>query len=132
VTHTYAVLEVSPKVYQEVRALLEAAGYSHAFISGRNEVIDMHGIALAASASEPAPKPEPSDTLERSWERFSEEEKHAQVEVGPARRAFYAGAQSFCSAMGAALDDQVDEIESTKQMDSIYEELAATLTELKL
>jgi hypothetical protein len=86
VSHTYAVLEVSPKVYQEVRALLEAAGYSHAFISGRNEVIDMHGIALAASASEPAPKPEPSDTLERSWERFSEEEKHAQVEVGPARR----------------------------------------------
>jgi hypothetical protein len=34
--------------------------------------------------------------------------------------------------MGAALDDQVDEIESTKQMDAIYEELAATLEELKL
>ncbi len=54
-THTYAVLEVSSKAYQEVRALLAAAGYEHAFIESKKaEVIDMHGIALS-SGSEPEP-----------------------------------------------------------------------------
>lgn len=47
-THTYAILEVSPKTYAEVRKLLEDAGYGHAFHRGNNddEVIDMNGLAL--------------------------------------------------------------------------------------
>jgi hypothetical protein len=46
---TYALLEVSPKVYSEISGKLRAAGYDHAFRSGdddRGFVIDMHGIAL--------------------------------------------------------------------------------------
>ncbi len=46
-THTYAVLEVSQAVYDEIRAKLEAAGYDHAFHEDP-DVIDMHGIALQA------------------------------------------------------------------------------------
>jgi hypothetical protein len=47
-THTYAVLEVSQAAYAEIRALLDAAGYRHAFhADDLREVIDMHGIALA-------------------------------------------------------------------------------------
>lgn len=46
-THTYAVLEVPRAVYAAVRALLDAAGYQHAFHAEKDgEVIDMHGIAL--------------------------------------------------------------------------------------
>lgn len=42
-THTYAILEVSPAAYDEIRAKLEAAGYEHAFHDG---LVDMHGLAL--------------------------------------------------------------------------------------
>ena len=52
-TYTYAVLEVSAACHAEIRAKLEAAGYQHVFHRHDDrEVIDMHGIALAA---EPAP-----------------------------------------------------------------------------
>lgn len=53
-THTYAVLDVSPEAYAEIRRRLEEAGYAHAF-DDRNEggeVIDMHGIALRAKVGE--------------------------------------------------------------------------------
>jgi hypothetical protein len=49
-THTYAVLEVSQAVYDEIRARLVEAHYEHTFHRGDGEhpeVIDMHGIALA-------------------------------------------------------------------------------------
>lgn len=58
-THTYSVLGVSKRTYNEIRAKLKAAHYEHAFQrttsftqSGtgldvaEEEVIDMHGIAL--------------------------------------------------------------------------------------
>jgi hypothetical protein len=47
-THTYALLDVSPAVYDEVRAKLAAGGYEDQFHhDGEDpEVIDMHGIAL--------------------------------------------------------------------------------------
>lgn len=46
-THTYAVLDVPRTVYAAVRALLEAAGYDHAFHEAKDgAVIDMHGVAL--------------------------------------------------------------------------------------
>lgn len=43
-THTYAELRVSEEAYDEIRALLEAAGYQHAFME--DGAIDMHGIGL--------------------------------------------------------------------------------------
>lgn len=47
-THTYAVLEVSPAAYEEIRSLLEAAGYGHVRVTdGGRVLLDMHGIALA-------------------------------------------------------------------------------------
>lgn len=46
-THTYAILEVSAEAYAEIRALLEAAEYQHAF---HDDVVDMHGIAVKARA----------------------------------------------------------------------------------
>jgi hypothetical protein len=49
-THTYAVLPVPHAVYAAVRALLEAAGYEHAFHdTSDGDVIDMHGIALRSN-----------------------------------------------------------------------------------
>jgi hypothetical protein len=47
-THTFAILELSPSAYAEIKGKLESAGYGHAFdiIDGR-EVIDMHGIAVS-------------------------------------------------------------------------------------
>lgn len=51
-SHTYAILEISKPAYDEIRAKLAEAGYDHAFHSNRavgsREVIDMHGVALAA------------------------------------------------------------------------------------
>jgi len=43
-SHTYALLEVSPAAYAEIAAKLREAGYDHAF--GDDGAIDMHGIAL--------------------------------------------------------------------------------------
>lgn len=47
-THTYAICQVSERVYSEVREKLDTAGYQHTFHEGPNEseVIDMSGIAL--------------------------------------------------------------------------------------
>lgn len=47
-SHTYAILEISPAAYAEIHAALKAAGYDDQFHDndGR-QVIDMHGIALA-------------------------------------------------------------------------------------
>lgn len=63
-THTYALLEVSPAVHAEIRAKLQAAGYEHAFHrEDDREVIDMHGIGVVAvppeTRSEPPPIPPP-------------------------------------------------------------------------
>lgn len=49
-THTYAILDVSRRTFEEIAAKLKAAEYHHAF---DRDVIDMHGIALRAE--EPAP-----------------------------------------------------------------------------
>lgn len=43
-SHTYALLEVSPAVYVEIERRLREAGYEHAFNAEGH--IDMHGIAL--------------------------------------------------------------------------------------
>jgi hypothetical protein len=67
-THTYALLDVSPAAYDEIAAKLREAGYDHAF--GDEGEIDMHGIALGRAASDECstspgndePAPEPTDT----------------------------------------------------------------------
>ncbi len=48
-THTFALLEVTPAAFEEVRGKLEDAGYTHAFhrIDDR-AAVDMHGIALTS------------------------------------------------------------------------------------
>lgn len=43
VTHSYALLEVLPSTWHDVRKRLETADYGHAF---HDNAIDMHGIAL--------------------------------------------------------------------------------------
>lgn len=51
-TYTYALLEVSSVAYEEIAALLRAAGYDHVFHEqddGR-VAIDLHGIALIPPA----------------------------------------------------------------------------------
>jgi len=51
-THTYALLEVSASVYDEVEHLLRAAGSDEAIQDGE---IDMHGLALVkAEEARPA------------------------------------------------------------------------------
>lgn len=46
-THTYAILQISPEAYNEIRRYLKAYGYEHAFHEqDGKEVIDMHGIAV--------------------------------------------------------------------------------------
>jgi hypothetical protein len=52
-TYTYAILELSPAAYAEIRAKLEVAGYAHAFEKRDGvECIDMHGIAVQAEPAE--------------------------------------------------------------------------------
>lgn len=47
-SHTYALLGVSPTAHAEIEAIMRAAGYGHA-IEGKE--IDMHGLALTPDAS---------------------------------------------------------------------------------
>lgn len=51
-TYTFAELEVSPATYDEIRQLLEEAGYRHAFLDGG--AIDMHGIGLVRGETGPS------------------------------------------------------------------------------
>ena len=55
-THTYAIAEVTSSTYEEIRAILIAAGYQQAIrkdgVDGDSEVLDMHGIALQAKRVE--------------------------------------------------------------------------------
>ena len=50
VTHTYAIMEVSASTYQEIRKILEEAGYQLAFED--DGVIDLHGLALKKNETE--------------------------------------------------------------------------------
>jgi hypothetical protein len=52
-TYTYAILDVSPRTYAEIRAKLLAVGYHEQFDEDSDgEVIDMRGIALRANPAE--------------------------------------------------------------------------------
>jgi hypothetical protein len=46
-THTFAVLEISPLAYAEIKARFEEVGYKAVTEDGEGrEVLDMHGVAL--------------------------------------------------------------------------------------
>jgi hypothetical protein len=59
-TQTFAILEISPEAYNEIRAKLQAIGGAHRLHTGRGvrlpypyvdykgDMIDMHGLAVAA------------------------------------------------------------------------------------
>lgn len=83
-TYTYAVLDVSPAVYEEVKELLFTAGYQHAFREGdeRGPVIDMHGIALRANPKKAEKVPWPY----ASWAQKERFEKDAPP-IAPEERA---------------------------------------------
>ncbi len=51
-THTYAEVAVSKAVFDEVKAILKAAEYEHAFID--DDTIDMHGLGLICGSPQPA------------------------------------------------------------------------------
>jgi hypothetical protein len=58
-THTFAELAVSEEAYHEIYALLDAAGYHHAFIDG---AIDMNGITLTIKRGRPEASDEAKET----------------------------------------------------------------------
>ena len=77
-TYTYAILDVSRATYDEVRRLLDSAGYQHVF---DRDVIDMHGIALRAVGADAVlafPKPEPH---KKAKARAKRSEKVVESEV---------------------------------------------------
>ncbi len=48
-SHTFAVLDISPQAFAEIKRKLIIAGYDHSIQQlDASEVIDMHGIALAS------------------------------------------------------------------------------------
>jgi len=63
-THTLAIMEISKAAYEEIRAKLEAAGYDHAILVGRDTVgLDMTGIMLQfVKDDELRAKPQPKDS----------------------------------------------------------------------
>ena len=53
-TYTYAILDLSPSAFEEIRSKLLAAGYGDQFHQERGRaVIDMHGIAVASDGTSP-------------------------------------------------------------------------------
>jgi len=53
-THTYVILEVGERTYNDIRRKLVEAGYEHVLdrTAEDREVIDMHGIALREDLAE--------------------------------------------------------------------------------
>ncbi len=132
--------ELARKVKRERDLFLEAlvkygGHYVDCLVDGSKEcscgfsaLLATAGITVEYAEQEKAPVP---DTLSRCWERFNEEERHAQVEIGPARKAFYAGAQSFVGIVSAAMEDEQD-VDAWQRLEGAYEELAQACEELKI
>ena len=92
-THTYAVLHVSPAAYEEIKGKLLRAGYGHAF-DDRDGTIDMHGIGLLASpaAREDAGAREPTDAeVEAGFVEWSRLTKEFAGDLTPAREGYVRG-----------------------------------------
>lgn len=54
-THTYVVLQISKRAFEEIRKKLLEAGYQHAMHDDEEHgvLIDMHGLAIADQTHEP-------------------------------------------------------------------------------
>ncbi len=99
--------------------------------TGANSLPEALQAAAAQRSAQKALKAHAPESLFRCWERFNEEERHAEVEVGPARKAFYAGAQSFVAFIWAATEDEQD-LAAWQRLERVYEELAEACKELKI
>lgn len=69
-TRTYATLDVPPLFWKFVKEALEKAGYQHALME--DGTIDMNGIGLIASVSEPENDLQLVGETERGYEVFRE------------------------------------------------------------
>ena len=71
-TYTYAIMEVSQKVYDEVRAKLLDAGYADQIDPSEN--LDMHGIALNVEPKKTCKETVPEDMekqlLAACWKKW--------------------------------------------------------------
>jgi hypothetical protein len=85
-THSYALLEVSPSTYTEIRTRLLEAGYGQQIISGTSDThgnvweterIEMHGLALTPGAG-PARKPISADVREAIHEATADVMVHIE------------------------------------------------------
>jgi hypothetical protein len=52
-TYTFAILDLSPAAYWEIRQKLRAAGYDHAIDDADGGTIDMHGLAVKSTPADP-------------------------------------------------------------------------------
>lgn len=112
-THTYAVLDVSPACFREVKARLEATGSEHAICEdGDRTVIDMHGLALAAERKGEAADVDGtpfecasliSRRTRRGMVEMSLGREKVQMEISKAREAV----RILQGAVEAATSDQV-------------------------
>lgn len=55
-THTYAIMELSPAAYAEIRSKLIEAGYSQSIM--REGELDMDGLAVALETAAPETDPQ--------------------------------------------------------------------------
>lgn len=92
----------------------------------------MEAIKIAREEAMFVTPEKPATTLKEAWEKFSNEQGHAQVEIGPARKAFYAGAQVFCSTMNDILEGDTEANEAAEQVEALYRELEEAVEEMKL
>ena len=128
-THTYAVLEVSPAAYREIRGALEAAGYAHAFHQGGDgEVIDMHGIALGVGARPEAPAAAGNFDVLKEMSRRNLDIRLSPLENVTQARAVKAGTLvtigcggdlvaaigrgAFCGGLILAREEQFDQVKA--------------------
>lgn len=94
----------------------------------------MEAIKTARAEALASAAVQPGTTLERSWEAFAEERSGmlSQAPLGFARQAFYAGAQTLCCAMDAAIESEASDEDAAVQLDALYKELVDAVEEMKL
>jgi len=114
-THTYALLEVSPGTYAEIRAKLEAAGYEHALHPPRwclrHDVLDMHGLAIVAG-----PLVQSAPSLSPEHEVAAEAIRLRDQQIGAIRRACELDlerALGYASGSIASWQEMLDKVRET-------------------
>lgn len=138
-THTYAVMEVSPRAYAEIAARLKAAGYEAAFHDDRDHgvVLDMHGIAVgrehkgAVTESEPGIRIEVGSILSQRTKtgmvELSVNDESTQMDLAKAREV----AAMLNSAIEAATSDQLLYAFLTTQCELTPEAASAALLDFR-